>query len=187
MRRLLPLCLACLLPSALAAPAAVATTPNYIREAAARYQLDTATLWHGSDTWPWLVWRDNQPIRLRDQRPVATAPCRFPRRTFARAGDAAARTGGARRAPSARAPITRRQTCRRRQGCRRPAVHSSLLCRTHQPGIGALRRLAAAHQRGHRQRECLPKGRGVAQGGTRADAGDAGYRPRDGLRPGGHV
>ena len=67
MRRLLPLCLACLLPSALAAPAAVATTPNYIREAAARYQLDTATLWHGSDTWPWLVWRDNQPIRLRDQ------------------------------------------------------------------------------------------------------------------------
>lgn len=68
MRCLLPLCLACLLPSALAAPATVATTPNYIREAAARYQLDTATLWHGGDAWPWLVWRGNQSIRLRDQQ-----------------------------------------------------------------------------------------------------------------------
>lgn len=46
MRRLLPLCLACLLPAALAAPAVptAATIPNYIREAAARHQLEAGEL-----------------------------------------------------------------------------------------------------------------------------------------------
>ena len=69
MRRLLPLCLACLLPAALAAPAvpATATIPNYIREAAARHQLEAGELWRGSDAWPWLVWHNGQPVRLRDQ------------------------------------------------------------------------------------------------------------------------
>ena len=69
MRRLLPLCLACLLPTALAAPAvpAAATIPNYIRETAARYQLEAGELWRGSDAWPWLVWHNGQPVRLRDQ------------------------------------------------------------------------------------------------------------------------
>ena len=70
MRRLLPLCLACLLPTALAAPAvpATATMPNYIRETAARYQLDTGELWRGGDAWPWLVWHNGQAVRLRDQQ-----------------------------------------------------------------------------------------------------------------------
>ena len=69
MHRLLPLCLACLLPAALAAPAvpAAATMPNYIRETATRYQLEAGELWRGSDAWPWLVWHNGQPVRLRDQ------------------------------------------------------------------------------------------------------------------------
>ena len=70
MHRLLPLCLACLLPAALAAPAvpAAATMPNYIRETATRYQLEAGELWRGSDAWPWLVWHNGQPVRLRDQQ-----------------------------------------------------------------------------------------------------------------------
>ena len=69
MRSLLPLCLVCLLPSALAAPTMplAATAPNYIRETAARYRLDVGELHRGGDAWPWLVWRDGAPIRLRDQ------------------------------------------------------------------------------------------------------------------------
>ena len=41
--------------------------PNYIRETATRYQLEAGELWRGSDAWPWLVWHNGQPVRLRDQ------------------------------------------------------------------------------------------------------------------------
>ena len=59
--------------------------------------------------------------------------------------------------------------------------HASLLCRTHPAGVRALWRLAATHQRGHRLRERLPATGRLTQGRARADAGDAGYRSRDGL------
>lgn len=65
--RTLALCTALLSLPALGAGTAIALIPNYIQETAARYQLSATDLFAGGDAWPWLVWRDNTPLRLRDQ------------------------------------------------------------------------------------------------------------------------
>lgn len=64
--RILVLCTT-LLSLPVLAGTATALIPNYIHETAAQHQLNVSDLFTGGDVWPWLVWRDNTPLRLRDQ------------------------------------------------------------------------------------------------------------------------
>lgn len=41
--------------------------PIYIQHTASRHNLEVTDLYQSGELWPWLVWRDETPIRLRDQ------------------------------------------------------------------------------------------------------------------------
>ena len=153
MHRLLPLCLACLLPAALAAPAVptAATMPNYIRETATRYQLEAGELWRGSDAWPWLVWHNDQPVRLRDQNALIRYLQADPSIPFGLWQLRLADFPGKLSLAQATLPRVQAELAARRLHCRHAFSHAPLLRRAYPAGLCALWRLAAAHQRGHRQ------------------------------------
>lgn len=48
--------------------AAAKIVPEYIQKAALRHNLPVNVIMPNEDLWPWVVWRDNKPLRLQNQQ-----------------------------------------------------------------------------------------------------------------------